>query len=366
MRTYLICGGAGYIGSHLCKWLSEAGHQVVVCDDLSTGHRELAIWGRLEIGSIADREFLERVFRRHPIDAVVHLGALSIVQDSLIDPLAYYTANVTGTLTLLQVMRQFGVDRLVFSSSAAVYGEPQSDVIEEDHPIQPLSAYGRTKAMVESILQDAFTAYGLRSVSLRYFNAAGADASTLIGEAHQPETHLIPNVVEAFLTGKGDVAIHGDDYPTKDGTCVRDYVHVNDLADAHARALRYLEQNDGAFAFNLGTGVGTSVREVVDAISRHVPQSAAKVSIRPRRPGDPARLVAGCTRAQSELEWFPTHTDIQEIARSVVRWHLSPARKKLMCSATYCANMTSASGVTLPNSGMSGLNCGRAQRMGVR
>jgi len=316
----LVCGGAGYIGSHMARWLALRDIRVTVLDDLSTGHRGFVQWGELVEADIRDRSALDRVFGAQRFDAVMHFCARSLVGESVADPYAYYASNVGGTLTLLQAMRAHGVDRLVFSSTAAVFGHPQADRIDEDHPRKPINPYGASKLMVERILTDAASAYGLRSVALRYFNAAGAAPDGTIGEAHDPETHLVPNAIRAALGTGPALTLFGDDYPTPDGTCIRDYVHVDDLAQAHLLALDYLDANPGAHAFNLGNGRGFSVREVIAAIAqvsgREVPHSIAA-----RRPGDPAVLVASSERARAQLGWQPAYTTLAPILETALHWH---------------------------------------------
>ena len=316
----LVCGGAGYIGSHMARWLALRDIRVTVLDDLSTGHRGFVQWGELVEADIRDRSALDRVFAAQRFDAVMHFCARSLVGESVADPYAYYASNVGGTLTLLQAMRAHGVDRLVFSSTAAVFGHPQADRIDEDHPQKPINPYGASKLMVERILADAASAYGLRSVALRYFNAAGAAPDGTIGEAHDPETHLVPNAIRAALGTGPALTLFGDDYPTPDGTCIRDYVHVDDLAQAHLLALDYLDANPGAHAFNLGNGQGFSVREVIAAVAqvsgRDVPHAIAA-----RRPGDPAVLVASSERARAHLGWQPEYTTLAPILETALHWH---------------------------------------------
>ncbi len=319
----LLCGGAGYIGSHMLKWLAMRGHDVTVLDNLSTGHREAVQWGELVEADLLDPALLERVFSGRHFDAVMHFCARSLVGESVAQPYDYYANNVTGTLNLLQAMQRHGVGKLVFSSTAAVFGNPVRARIDEDHPKSPINPYGASKLMVERMLQDAASAYGLRSVALRYFNAAGASPDADIGESHQPETHLIPNALRAALgTGPG-LKLFGDDYPTPDGTCVRDYVHVDDLAQAHELALDYMAANEGAHAFNLGNGQGFSVREVIDAASR-VAGRQVPFELAPRRDGDSATLVASSERARAELGWSPVHASLDEIIGTAWHWHQSP------------------------------------------
>jgi len=317
---YLVCGGAGYIGSHMAQWLSAHGHQVTVLDNFSTGHRQAVHWGELVEADLLDPASLERAFSGRRFDAVLHFCASSLVGESVREPYAYYRNNVAGTLNLLEAMRQNGVERLVFSSTAAVYGNPVSGVIDEDHPKAPINPYGASKLMVERMLADAADAYGLRSVALRYFNAAGALPEQGIGEAHACETHLIPNVLKAALGGGAPLKVFGEDYPTPDGTCVRDYVHVQDLAQAHALALDYMERSHGAHAFNLGSGRGFSVREVI-ATAGEVTGCGIPYEVAPRRAGDPAVLVASSERARRELGWAPAWTDLHAIIESAWGWH---------------------------------------------
>ncbi|QDE39693.1 UDP-glucose 4-epimerase GalE [Luteibacter pinisoli] len=320
----LICGGAGYVGSHMVRYVLDNGHDVVVYDNLSTGHRGSVPQGvPLVHGDIGDAGKLARVFAEHRFDAVMHFCARSLVGESVTDPYAYYENNVGNTISLLEAMRHASVDRIVFSSTAAVFGHPVSDTIDETHPTVPINPYGQSKLMIEQVLADAAKAYGLRSVALRYFNAAGASSCGSIGEAHDPETHLIPNVLKAVLgQGKG-LKVFGTDYDTRDGTCVRDYVHVSDLASAHMLAIDYMARNEGAFTFNLGNGEGFSVREVIAAAEkvtgRPVPHEFAE-----RRAGDPATLVASSQQARDELGWQPAMARMEDILASAWNWHLQP------------------------------------------
>jgi|SRR5690606_22047829 len=316
----LVCGGAGYIGSHMARQLALHGVEVTVLDNLSTGHREAVRWGTLVEADLLDRGSLERAFAGRHFDAVMHFCARSLVGESVSDPYGYYANNVAGTLNLLRTMHRHGVDRLVFSSTAAVFGQPVADRINEDHPRQPINPYGASKLMVEGILADAARAYGLRSVSLRYFNAAGAAEDGSLGELHEPETHLIPNVLRAALGAGPPLRVFGDDYPTPDGTCIRDYVHVDDLAQAHRLALDLMEANPGAHAYNLGNGAGFSVREVIAAAERVCGQRIP-YSVHPRRPGDPSVLVAASERARCALGWQPQYPRLDTILASAWRWH---------------------------------------------
>lgn len=319
----LVCGGAGYIGAHAAYALAHQGFDVSVLDNLSTGHREALRWGRWIAADLLKPETLDAAFER-PVDAVMHFAARSLVGESVAAPYDYYRHNVVGSLNLLQAMQRHGVQRLVFSSTAAVYGEPDSVSIDETHRTDPINPYGASKLMVERMLADAAQAYGLRSVSLRYFNAAGAAASAGIGESHYPETHLIPNVLRAALGEAQVLRVFGDDYDTVDGTCVRDYIHVLDLADAHIRAVRWLDTAPGAHRFNLGNGRGFSVLQVIRAAEavagRRIPYQLAS-----RRAGDPPVLVAASEAARAQLGWTPRYTRLDDIIDSAWQWHSAPA-----------------------------------------
>lgn len=315
----LVCGGAGYIGSHMVRDLVASGHEVVVFDNLSTGHREAVGTVPLVEGDLLDPVALEALFGHRRFDTVMHFCALSLVGVSVREPYLYYQNNVVGTLNLLQAMRETQVDRLVFSSTAAVFGNPESDSIDETHSTQPINPYGASKLMVERMLSDAAVAYGLRSVALRYFNAAGADPSGEIGESHEPETHLIPNVLRA-ARNIGKLMVYGEDYATRDGTCVRDYIHVNDLVSAHRKALEFMGSHDGAHRFNLGNGQGFSVLEVIHA-ARRITGGNIPFEFAPRRAGDPAVLVAASAKAREELGWIPEFDDIESIIETAWRWH---------------------------------------------
>lgn len=316
----LVSGGAGYIGSHMARLLAEQGHAAVVLDDLSNGHRQAVQWGELVQADLLDREALEKVFAGRRFDAVFHFAALSVVGESVAQPYDYYRCNVLGTLNLLDAMRRHGVDRFVFSSTASVFGRPLGGQIDEDHPRQPINPYGSSKLMVEQVLADAAHAYGLRSASLRYFNAAGASRDGLIGESHACETHLIPNVLRSMLGTAAPLKVFGDDYATADGTCVRDYVHVEDLAQAHLLALRHLDDAPGAHAFNLGNGQGFSVRQVIDAASRVVGREVP-YTLAARRQGDPDVLVASSRKAREVLGWQARWADLDAIIESAWHWH---------------------------------------------
>lgn len=322
-KTILVCGGAGYIGSHMVKLLDSAGYEVVVFDNLSSGHREALKWGAFVEGDLLNIDQLQDLFRSYSFDAVMHFSAKSLVGESVRNPFEYYQNNVVGTLNLLQAMQQQNVEKFIFSSSAAIFGHPQSDLINEQHPKEPINPYGRTKLMVEQMLKDTYDAHGISSVSLRYFNAAGSDASGQIGESHTPETHLIPNVLKAALGEGVGLKLFGDDYKTPDGTCIRDYVHVNDLASAHIKALNYLNDHSGALAFNLGNGQGFSVREVLNACEI-VTGNKIDHEVVDRRPGDPGRLVANSAQAQRELDWRPEYSSIESIIKTAWTWHQNP------------------------------------------
>ncbi|MBI2380911.1 MAG: UDP-glucose 4-epimerase GalE [Gammaproteobacteria bacterium] len=316
----LVCGGAGYIGSHMLKRLRQAGHDTVVFDNLSTGHAEAVLSGELVQGDLLDRPVLKALFAAHRFDLVMHFSAKSLVGESVTNPAIYFENNVIGTWNLLEAMREAGVKRFIFSSTAAIFGQPVSEFIAEDHPNAPINPYGKSKLMVEQMLADYAAAYGLDSVSLRYFNAAGADAEGELGEDHQPETHLIPNVLKSVLGTGPELKLFGDDYPTRDGTCVRDYIHVEDLAEAHLLAAQYLDKHPGCHAFNLGNGLGFSLYEVLAAaekvVGKIIPFQKA-----PRRPGDPATLVADSARARAELGWQPKYPDIDTIIAHAWAWH---------------------------------------------
>ncbi len=316
----LVTGGAGYIGSHVARALALNGIEPVTYDNLSEGHRWAVRYGPLERGDLADQTRIEAVMRRYRPVAVVHLASLIAAGASVVQPADYYQNNVAGTLALLQAMREAGVGRLVFSSSAAVYGEPRTTPIDEDHPKLPINPYGGSKLMCERMIEDFAAAYGVRAASLRYFNAAGAEPGGEIGEAHRNETHLIPLVLEAAAGLRRHVAIFGTDYATRDGTCLRDYVHVCDVADAHLLALRFLEQQAGAHSFNLGSGSGSTVREVVAAAERITGRKVATEE-RPRRPGDPTALLADPARARDILGWKPRYPALDDQISTAWNWH---------------------------------------------
>lgn len=316
----LIVGGAGYIGSHVNKLLNKSGCKTVVFDNLVCGHRDAVKWGEFELGDLADRDQIRRCFRKYPIEAVMHFSAFAYVGESVIHPAKYYLNNVANTLNLLECMRESNVRYFIFSSTCATYGVPEEVPIGEEHPQRPVNPYGRSKLMVEDILEDYDKAYGIRHVNLRYFNAAGADPEGEIGERHDPETHLIPLAVYAALGINNDIRIFGTDYPTKDGTCIRDYIHVNDLSDAHIRALQYLRDKDMSNSFNLGNGTGHSVREIIDTVKR-VSGKDFKVIEAERREGDPPVLISNYKKAVDVLDWRPQYADIDTIVETAYRWH---------------------------------------------
>ena len=323
--TVLVTGGAGYVGAHGCRALAAAGYSPIVYDNLVYGHEAAVRWGPLERGDTADRARLDEVFARHRPVAVMHFAAFTSVGESVADPGRYYRNNVGGTLALLEAMAAHDVRRFVFSSTAAVYGLPQAVPIPEDAPAVPINPYGQSKHMVERMLLDFEAAHGITSAMMRYFNAAGASPDGEIGEDHDPETHLIPLALDA-AAGKGpELTVFGTDYPTSDGTCIRDYIHVGDLADAHVRALDYLAGGGKTRAFNLGTGSGVSVREILDAIER-VTGKAVPHQVGPRRPGDPPELVADPSRARAELGWEPALSDIDTIIATAWAWHQRAAQ----------------------------------------
>ena len=331
-RNILVTGGAGYIGSHTCKALAEAGLVPIVYDNLSLGHEWAVRWGPLEKGDILDRVRLDEVFKAYSPSAVIHFAAYAHVGESVEQPAKYYRNNVVGSLNLLEVMRDYGVRKIIFSSTCATYGIPQRVPIPEDHPQDPINPYGASKLMIERMLADFDAAYGLRSVSLRYFNAAGADPDGEIGEDHDPQTHLIPLVLEA-AGGEGSyITIHGTDYDTPDGTCIRDYVHVSDLARAHVLALQALQEGCQSLSYNLGTGKGFSVREVIST-ARSVTARAIATKEGPRRPGDPSRLVADANRANKHLGWKPQYCDLEQVIATAWNWMLRDPRHALLRQA---------------------------------
>ncbi|MBE6487825.1 MAG: UDP-glucose 4-epimerase GalE [Methanosphaera stadtmanae] len=316
----LIVGGAGYIGSHVNKLLNESGYETIILDNLSYGHKEAVQWGILEECDIKDIDDIDKIFTKYDIDAVMHFSSFIEVGESVTNPEKYYTNNVVNTMNLLKVMLKHDVKKFIFSSTCATYGVPQKIPLTEDHPQNPINPYGWTKLMVERILKDYDTAYGLKSIILRYFNASGADESGLIGENHNPESHLIPLILDAAIGKREDIKIYGTDYDTPDGTCIRDYIHVNDLADAHIKALEYLNENNTSNEFNLGNGKGFSVREVIESVKK-VTGRQFKVSETPRREGDPAVLIGSAQKAKDLLGWNPQYVQIDQIVETAWNWH---------------------------------------------
>ena len=320
MITILVTGGAGYIGSHACKALKVAGYTPVTFDNLVTGWRDAVKFGPFEQGDLSDRARLDEVFAKYKPAAVMHFAALSQVGEAMSEPGRYWRNNVAGSLTLAEAAVAAGCLNFVFSSTCATYGEHDNVVLDESTPQIPLNAYGASKRAVENILRDFEAAHGLRHVIFRYFNVAGADPEAEVGEHHRPETHLIPVMLEAIDGKRPALTIHGTDYATPDGTCIRDYVHVCDLVDAHVLGLNWLEQGKGSQVFNLGTGKGFSVREVIDA-SRSVTNREVPFSEGPRRAGDATKLVSGSTRAEAALGWEPKRSTMPHMIADAWRWH---------------------------------------------
>ena len=329
MIRVLVTGGAGYIGSHTVKLLGERGYEVLTYDNLSTGHRWAVLHGKLVKADLSDKDTLRKVFEEFKPDAVIHFAASIIVPESKRMPLKYYKNNVANTLNLLEVMEEYNVDKFIFSSSAAVYGIPEEIPVSEDAPLNPINPYGETKATVERILRDLSNSRDFRYVSLRYFNAAGADLEGRIGEAHNPETHLIPSALKSILNSDFTFKLYGSDYPTPDGTCIRDFIHVIDLAEAHILALEYLFEGGESDIFNCGYGHGYSVMEVIEAIKK-VTERDFKVVEAPRREGDPPVLVAKVDKIKRMLGWKPKYDDLELIIKTAWNWE-----KKLKDSYSY-------------------------------
>lgn len=319
-QNVLIIGGAGYIGSHVCKYLAQKGHHPVVLDNLVYGHGNAVKWGPLIKGNAGDTEILNKLFSDYKFAGVMHFAAFAYVGESVKNPARYYRNNVCETINLLDALIANKISNFIFSSSCAVYGEPVEIPITEQHPLNPVNPYGRTKLMVEQILDDYEKAYGLKSICLRYFNAAGADPDGELGEDHEPETHLIPLLLEAAAGKRDAIHIFGDDYPTKDGTCIRDYIHINDLAQAHVTALERLINGLPGGKYNLGNGKGYSVKEVIETVNqitgRKIPSK-----IKDRRPGDPPILIASAKKALNELGWKPEYPDLDTIIKTAWAWH---------------------------------------------
>lgn len=324
----LVVGGAGYIGSHMVKLLANSGHDVCTLDNLSTGFSDAVVRGELIVGDMADESLLDRIFRSRPFDAVMHFAAFSLVGESVADPAKYYRNNVANTLCLLDAMVRHGVKHFIFSSTAATFGNPVRLPMDESHPQHPINPYGQSKLMVERILEDYDRSYGLKSTCLRYFNAAGADPEGEVGERHNPETHLIPLVLQAASGRRDAITVFGTDYDTEDGTCIRDYVHVQDLCDAHLLALLHMMKSGLSTRYNLGNGNGFSVKEVIDVACR-VTGIDIPVRYGDRRAGDPARLVADAHAAIRDLGWSPQYADLSTIIRHAWAWEGTMRQKTL-------------------------------------
>lgn len=316
----LVCGGAGYIGSHMVAYLLEKGKDVVVLDNLQKGHKEAVLCGKFYKGDLRDRAVLDKVFTENNIEAVIDFAADSLVGESVSEPIKYFENNVGGTLSLLGAMKDYGVKNIVFSSTAATYGEPENIPILENDKTFPTNPYGESKLAVEKILKWCDNAYGIKYTALRYFNAAGAHVSGKIGEHHNPETHLIPIILQVALGQRDKIMIFGDDYKTEDGTCIRDYIHVYDLASAHLLALERLMNGGESAVYNLGNGKGFSVKEVVE-VARKVTGKEIKAEVAPRRVGDPAVLVASSEKAKKELGWNPEFDSLETILETAWNWH---------------------------------------------
>lgn len=318
--SVLVIGGAGYIGSHAVAALLARGDDVVVLDNLYQGHKAAVLGGKLIVGDIRDSAVLDEVFQNHQIDSVIHFAANSLVGESMTDPGKYYNNNVYGTLCLLEKMKTYNVKRIVFSSTAACYGEPEEIPITETSRTLPTNAYGQTKLAMEQMMKWFDGAYGIKWISLRYFNAAGALADARIGEDHNPESHLIPLILQVALDQRSHISVFGDDYPTADGTCIRDYIHVSDLADAHVLAVDKLREGAESNVYNLGNGEGFSVLEVIEQV-RAVTGHPIPVKMEGRRAGDPAKLIASSERARTELGWKPSRNNLRIIIEDAWRWH---------------------------------------------
>ena len=316
----LVCGGAGYIGSHMVAELLENNIEVVVLDNFEKGHKNALLGGKLYEGDLRDKKILDKIFTENKIDAVIDFAAYSLVGESMTEPLKYFNNNVYGTISLLESMKEHNVKYIVFSSTAATYGEPKKVPIEESSETCPTNAYGESKLLVEKILKWCDHAYGIKYTALRYFNAAGAHVNGQIGEDHSPETHLIPIILDVALGNREKIMMFGDDYNTKDGTCVRDYIHVTDLARAHLLALKRLMNGGESTAYNLGNGTGFTVKEVVE-VARKVTGHPIPAEVAPRRAGDPATLIASSDRAVNELGWKPEFNSLETIISTAWKWH---------------------------------------------
>ncbi|MEN9654932.1 MAG: UDP-glucose 4-epimerase GalE [Chlamydiota bacterium] len=317
-KAILVTGGAGYIGSHTAKALAEHGFLPIVYDNLSTGHPWAVQWGPLVQGDIRNTQDVVKAIQKYRCEAVIHFAAVALVGESVQDPAKYYDNNVVGTVSLLDAMRQSGLSRIIVSSSCATYGEPVQTPMSEDHPQKPVSPYGRSKLMMEEILRDYDAAYGIKHVVLRYFNVAGADLDGKVGEAHDPETHLVPSAVLAALGAAKELAVFGLDFPTPDGTALRDYTHVVDIADAHVKALMWLDSESASF--NLGSGTSFSVLDVIRAVE-HRSRKELPYQIKPRRVGDPTALTAAIDKAKKHLGWTPRHSDLMTMIETAWQWH---------------------------------------------
>lgn len=318
--SILVCGGAGYIGSHMVAELLENGQDVVILDNLEKGHKDALLGGKLYIGDLRDKEILNKIFTENDIEAVIDFAAYSLVGESMTEPLKYFNNNVYGTISLLEAMKEHNVKYIVFSSTAATYGEPECVPILEDSKTIPTNAYGESKLLVEKILNWCDKAYGIKYTTLRYFNAAGAHINGKIGEDHSPETHLIPLILNVALGKRDEILIFGDDYDTKDGSCIRDYIHVSDLASAHSLALKRLMNGGESRIYNLGNGTGFSVKEMID-IARKVTGHEIPAKVAPRRAGDPAILIASSEKAMKELDWKPKFNSVETIIETAWNWH---------------------------------------------
>lgn len=318
-KTILVAGGAGYIGSHTVKYLKNMGYEIVVVDNLVYGHRQAVLVENFEQIDLGDKKALDKVFKKYNIDAVIHFAAYTYVGESVVEPQKYYWNNVVNTLTLLDVMLDNGVKNIVFSSTCATYGSPQYMPLDEKHSQNPINPYGNTKFMMEKIMQDYDKAYGLKYIALRYFNAAGADAEGLLGESHTPESHLIPLVLKTLTGERDSITVFGTDYNTPDGTCIRDYIHVEDLASAHQLAVEKLLNGDSSDCINLGTGIGTSVKEIIEAAKEVTGQDIPLVYGQ-RREGDPDELFATNEKAKKVLNWNPKYLDIKDIIKTAWLW----------------------------------------------
>lgn len=324
----LVVGGAGYIGSHMVYHLAKQGVDVITLDNLSTGHRDAVLAGEFIQGDCGDREILKHIFSKNTIDAVMHFASSIEVAESVKNPAKYYQNNLVNTLALLEEMRSASINKFIFSSTAAVYGEPEYIPIDEQHPTKPLNPYGSSKLMVENILSDYDKAYGLKYICFRYFNAAGAHPDGILGERHDPETHLIPLILDAVNNPSKKISIYGDDYDTPDGTCIRDYIHVQDLVEAHWLGVKKLLEQEISATYNLGNGSGYSVNEVIE-VAQAVVKLPLAINKCTRRPGDPAKLVALSSRAKKDLKWIPQYMNLENIINHAWQWKISVLKKTI-------------------------------------